>query len=87
MPFESRANQRNRKIHTAHDTLETSGGNADHALKFAQVGVAYAIDLAKGELGEPASRDDSARKLATLTSCILLLAAGLALTRSVRVLR
>ncbi len=51
MPFESRANERNRKIHTASDTLETSGNNAEHAHKFARVGAAFAIELAKGELG------------------------------------
>jgi leucyl aminopeptidase len=47
MPFESRADQRNRKIHTAKDTLETSGNNAAHAVKFARLAAAYAIELAK----------------------------------------
>ncbi|MGE0872602.1 MAG: hypothetical protein AB7P03_28870, partial [Kofleriaceae bacterium] len=42
-----------KKIHTARDTLETSGGNADHAVKFAQLGIAYAIELAKGQLDHP----------------------------------
>ncbi|MBA3395943.1 MAG: M20/M25/M40 family metallo-hydrolase [Deltaproteobacteria bacterium] len=50
MPFESRMSQRNKSIHTSKDTLETSGNNAAHALKFARLGIAYAIELAKGEL-------------------------------------
>jgi bacterial leucyl aminopeptidase len=51
MPFESRMRDRNMKIHTANDTLETSNNNADHAIKFARLGAAYAIELGKGELG------------------------------------
>ena len=51
MPFESRMRDRNKQIHTAADTLETSGNNADHAVKFARLGAAYAIELGKGELG------------------------------------
>jgi leucyl aminopeptidase len=50
MPFESRAAQRNQKIHTASDTLELSGNNADHAIKFARLAAAYAIELAKGDI-------------------------------------
>jgi len=55
MPFESRMAHRNKKIHTRHDTLETSDANAAHALKFARLGAAYAIELAKGELGTAAT--------------------------------
>lgn len=51
MPFESRMRERNMKIHTAADTLETSGSNADHAVKFARLAAAYAIELGKGEAG------------------------------------
>jgi len=51
MPFESRMRDRNMQIHTANDTLETSNSNADHAIKFARLGAAYAIELGKGELG------------------------------------
>lgn len=47
MPFESRSAQMNRKIHSAKDTLETSGNNAAHAVKFARLAAAYAIELAK----------------------------------------
>lgn len=52
MPFESRMRDRNKKIHTKDDTLETSGNNADHALKFARLAAAYAIELGKGQLGD-----------------------------------
>jgi leucyl aminopeptidase len=51
MPFESRSKEMNRSIHTGKDTLERSDNNADHAIKFARLGAAYAIELAKGELG------------------------------------
>ena len=51
MPFEARSRDRNRAIHTRRDTLETSGGNAAHAVKFARLAAAYAIELGKGELG------------------------------------
>jgi leucyl aminopeptidase len=47
MPFESRSSERNRTIHTARDTLETSGDNAAHALKFARLAAAYAVELGK----------------------------------------
>jgi len=52
MPFESRMAQRNQKIHSAKDTLAQSNNEASHALKFAKLGAAYAIEMAKGELGE-----------------------------------
>ncbi|CAN5923483.1 M28 family metallopeptidase [soil metagenome] len=55
MPFESRFRDSNREIHTTKDTLEMSGNNANHAVKFARLGAAYAIELAKGTLGEAAT--------------------------------
>ena len=60
MPFEARSDQRNRKIHTAKDTLETSGNNAAHAVKFARLAAAYAIELAKTAPGS-ADAADAAR--------------------------
>ncbi len=54
MPFESRSKQMNKRIHTKNDTLEQSNDNAQHAVKFARLGAAYAIELAKGSLGTPA---------------------------------
>jgi leucyl aminopeptidase len=50
-PFESRMKQRNPSIHTTEDTLEMSGNNAAHAIKFARLATAFAIELGKGELG------------------------------------
>jgi len=55
MPFESRMKQANRSIHTRNDTLERSGNNAAHALKFARLGAAFAIELGKGELARPSA--------------------------------
>jgi len=51
MPHETRSRDRNKQIHTARDTLEVSNNNASHAAKFARLGAAYAIELAKGQLG------------------------------------
>jgi bacterial leucyl aminopeptidase len=51
MPFESRMKQYNKSIHTPNDTLERSGNNAAHAIKFARLGAAYAIEMGKGKLG------------------------------------
>jgi hypothetical protein len=96
MPFEARMRDRNRFIHTRQDTLETSGTNAAHAVKFARLAAAYAIELGKGELAAPPAQlaaatpapapvpahrgCDGARGLGALAS-LGLLAAGLALAR------
>jgi leucyl aminopeptidase len=53
-PHETRSRDRNTQIHSARDTLEVSNNNAAHAAKFAQLGAAYAIELAKGSLGPAA---------------------------------
>jgi bacterial leucyl aminopeptidase len=50
MPFESRSKEMNKRIHTKDDTLEQSSDNAEHAVKFARLGAAYAIELAKGAI-------------------------------------
>jgi leucyl aminopeptidase len=55
MPHETRSRDRNKHIHTARDTLEVSSNNAAHAAKFARLGAAYAIELAKGGLEPRAS--------------------------------
>ncbi len=57
LPFESRSGQMNRHIHTPKDTLEQSGDNASHAVKFARLGAAYAIELAKGDVHSPAATE------------------------------
>ncbi|HEY5925049.1 MAG TPA: M20/M25/M40 family metallo-hydrolase [Kofleriaceae bacterium] len=59
MPFEARMRDRNKSIHTKDDTLELSNNNADHAIKFAKLGAAYTIEMAKGELGPPGSPGSS----------------------------
>ncbi len=80
MPFESRSSQRNRTIHTARDTLETSGNNAAHAVKFARLAAAYAIELAKTAPAD-AARESLAppRDAAGLDARLLLAALGLGL--------
>ncbi len=69
MPFESRMRDHNRAIHSAKDTLEMSGNNAAHAVKFARLGAAFAIELAKGELGPTASMATAPPAVAHATGC------------------
>ncbi len=45
--FESTFEQHNPHIHKATDTLDKCGGGAEHALKFARLGAAYAVEMAK----------------------------------------
>lgn len=45
MPFESSFARDNPAIHTAKDTFANSGGQAVHALKFARLAAAFAIEL------------------------------------------
>jgi hypothetical protein len=52
MPFESRMAQYNPNIHTPNDTLEVSNNNTAHAIKFARLGVAFAVELGSGTLGQ-----------------------------------
>ena len=49
MPFESTMGDINGKIHTKHDTIDAphSHGTADHAEKFARLGVAYLVEMGK----------------------------------------
>ena len=46
IPFESTMEDINRTIHTAKDTLESSGGDAKHAAKFAKLATAFVVELA-----------------------------------------
>ena len=46
MPFESNKGDMNGHIHSGRDTLQNSGGDASHALKFAKLGLAYLVELA-----------------------------------------
>lgn len=45
MPFESKMNDMNHNIHTARDTISVSNNNADHAYKFARMGLAFVVEL------------------------------------------
>lgn len=45
MPFEASFSGMNKRIHTAEDTFENMGSQAQHALKFAQLATAYAVEL------------------------------------------
>ncbi|MDB4963557.1 MAG: Bacterial leucyl aminopeptidase [Myxococcales bacterium] len=77
MPFESRMRDRNRSIHSLEDTLEVSGNNAAHALKFARLGAAFAIELGKGELGTGEHATVATRSCSSHRSPWALLALGL----------
>lgn len=46
IPFESTMGDINRHIHTARDTLESAGGDAKHAAKFAKLATAFVVELA-----------------------------------------
>jgi leucyl aminopeptidase len=45
IPFESKTREMNKKIHTRRDRIDVSGGTANHAHKFARLGLAYVIEL------------------------------------------
>jgi len=47
MPFESTMEDINKKIHTKSDTIDQSGGNADHAVKFAKLALSYLVEMGK----------------------------------------
>ena len=47
VPFESKMAEYNHKIHSADDTLDVTGGHAEHSVSFAKLGVAFAVELAK----------------------------------------
>ncbi|MBY0516600.1 MAG: M20/M25/M40 family metallo-hydrolase [Bacteriovoracaceae bacterium] len=44
-PFESRLNEENSHIHTPGDLFSVSGNNAHHAVPFARLGLAYALEM------------------------------------------
>ena len=45
MPFESKKRDMDGKIHTGRDTISQSGGTAEHAAKFARMGLAFVLEL------------------------------------------
>lgn len=79
MPFEARFRESNQAIHTAKDTLARSNENAAHAVKFARLAAAYAVELGKGELAPQATlaaapccaSDPTWKWIAGLTSLLL----------------
>lgn len=46
-PAESKIKEENSHIHTVQDTIEVSGNNANHAVHFARLGLAYIVELDK----------------------------------------
>lgn len=57
MPFESSFNQDNPFIHTANDTYANSGNQAQHALKFAKMALAYMVELGSDGPAGPVPAD------------------------------
>lgn len=57
-PFEARFGDHNPQIHTVDDTLDTVGNSADHALKFAQLATAFAVETALLDCSVDADCDD-----------------------------
>lgn len=49
-PFEASFSQYNPSIHTANDKLSNMGNNANHAAKFAKLGLEFIIETAKGSV-------------------------------------
>ncbi len=58
-PFESSFTQYNPNIHTSQDTLANMGNNANHAAKFAKLGLEFIIEASKSST---LSVDDSTKK-------------------------
>jgi bacterial leucyl aminopeptidase len=60
-PFEATLGTYNQNLHTANDTIDVSGGNADHASKFSKLGIAYVVEMAEvpDAVGEPSEPDPS----------------------------
>jgi len=56
-PFEATFNGSNPHIHSARDTLDKSGNNAFHALKFGQLAATYVAELAKGNMSNTPDPD------------------------------
>ncbi len=45
IPFEARMREMNNQIHTSNDTIARSGDNAEHAAKFAKLGLSFLVEL------------------------------------------
>jgi leucyl aminopeptidase len=66
-PFESNEALYNRSIHTANDTTATFGNQAEHALKFAKLGLAYLVELASDDRTAAAAQAAKAAAARTAT--------------------
>lgn len=63
-PFEARFASSNNKIHTVNDTLANSDQTAVHALKFARLGLSFALELGNSVGGTPPGNSGSEANLA-----------------------
>ncbi|MES2162120.1 MAG: M20/M25/M40 family metallo-hydrolase [Pseudomonadota bacterium] len=61
MPFEAAMGEDDPYIHTANDTYANTGSQAEHALKFARMALAYAVELGSDGAGvtPPAERTET----------------------------
>ena len=59
MYSEASLSQSNPAIHTVNDTLSAMGGTANHSVQFAQLGLAFAAEIAKGGQGGGSSSGGS----------------------------
>lgn len=66
MPFETTLDEDNPYIHTANDTYANSGSQADNALKFARMAMAYAVELGSEGPGVPPPADRTETASGTL---------------------
>ncbi len=57
-PFEADPASGNRNIHTANDTFASTGNQADHALKFSRLALAYMVELGSGDGAVPPPAED-----------------------------
>lgn len=66
LPFEAAFNQDNPYIHSVNDTYANTGNQAAHALKFARLALAYAVELGSDGTGTPGGGD----KVETFTGSV-----------------
>ncbi|MBB5203126.1 leucyl aminopeptidase [Inhella inkyongensis] len=66
-PFEATFSGSNPHIHTANDTFANSGNQAEHALKFAKLALAYAVELGSDGPGVPPPTDKTETFSGSLT--------------------
>lgn len=70
-PFEAAFSGANPYIHSSGDTLDKSGNNAFHALKFGKLAAAYVAELAKGNMNDtPPDPDPGNEMTETFTGSV-----------------